>query len=88
MATNHLIKQDKQQEPSELTGSAKLRALAEVSSQFQICATVDTLQRLMTEVTNTKITPESVNAACNCVQNLNLTIKTAMQAAKFLSDKE
>lgn len=39
----------------------------------------------MSEVTKEEVTADTVNAACNCVQNLNLTIKTAMQAAKFLS---
>lgn len=42
---------------------------------------------MMTEVTKDEINANTVNAACNCVQNLNLTIKTAMQAARFLSGK-
>lgn len=41
----------------------------------------------MKEVTKKEITADTVNAACNCVQNLNLTIKTAIQAAKYLSEK-
>jgi hypothetical protein len=48
---------------------------------------VGQLQKMMEEVTKEEINPNTVNAACNCVQNLNLTIKTAMQAARFLSGK-
>ena len=67
--------------------SEKQIALAEISDRFGVVDTVITLQGLMKEVTKKEVTPESVNAACNCVQNLNLTIKTAIQAAKFLSEK-
>ena len=67
--------------------SEKQIALAEISDRFGVVGTVITLQGLMKEVTKKEVTPESVNAACNCVQNLNLTIKTAIQAAKFLSEK-
>ena len=41
----------------------------------------------MTEVTKNELTADTVNAACNCVSNINNTIKTAIAAAKFLSDK-
>jgi len=43
---------------------------------------------MMKEVTKNEINPDSVNAACNCVQNLNNTIKTAIQAARYLSDEK
>ena len=68
------------------TKSKKI-ALTEISDRFGVVDTVKTLQTMMKEVTKDKITPDTVNAACNCVQNLNLTIKTAIQAAKFLSEK-
>ena len=71
----------------EVIGKSKQVALREISDQFGVGDTVKTLQKMMREVTKDKITPDTVNAACNCVQNLNLTIKTAIQAAKFLSDK-
>jgi hypothetical protein len=71
----------------EIVGKSKKNALREISDQFAVGDTVKTLQRMMNEVTKDKITPETVNAACNCVQNLNLTIKTAIQAAKYLSEK-
>jgi hypothetical protein len=72
----------------EIVGESKQLALREISDRFGVTDTVKTLQRMMTEVTKDKVTAETVNAACNCVQNLNLTIKTAIQAAKFLSDKQ
>lgn len=63
------------------------RAISDISDQFGVAKTVVQLQKMMEEVTKEEITPNTVNAACNCVQNLNLTIKTAMQAARFLSGK-
>jgi hypothetical protein len=43
---------------------------------------------MMEKVTEKEISPDTVNAACNCVQNLNLTIKTAIQAARFLASQD
>lgn len=65
----------------------KAIALREISDRFGVVDTIRTLQGMMTEVTKKEITPDTVNAACNCVQNLNLTIRTAIQVAKYLSDK-
>lgn len=63
------------------------RALGDINDKFGVTKTVTQLQKMMEEVTKDEINPNTVNAACNCVQNLNLTIKTAMQAARFLSGK-
>lgn len=68
--------------------SSKQIALREISDRFGLVETVRSLQYMMKEVTKKEITPDSVNAACNCVQNLNLTIKTAIQAARYLSENE
>lgn len=57
-----------------------------IDSQFKISETVNHLHSLMKEVTKDKIDANSVNAACNCVHNLNLTIKTTIAAAKFIND--
>lgn len=75
-------------EPKELAlVDERRKAIRDISDQFGVAKTVGQLQRMMEEVTKEEITPNTVNAACNCVQNLNLTIKTAMQAARFLSGK-
>ena len=71
----------------EVIDNGKQLALREISDKFGVVDTVRTLQRMMTEVTKKEVTPDSVNAACNCVQQLNLTIKTAIQAARYLSDR-
>lgn len=71
----------------EVIDSGKQVALREISDRFGVVDTVKTLQHMMKEVTKKEITPDSVNAACNCVQNLNLTVKTAIQAARYLSEK-
>ena len=66
--------------------TTKQIALREISDRFGVVDTVTQLQRMMNEVTKKEVTPDSVNAACNCVQNINLTIKTAIQAARYLSE--
>lgn len=71
----------------EVIDTGKQVALREISDRFGVVETVQTLQHMMKEVTKKEITADTVNAACNCVQNLNLTIKTAIQAARYLSDK-
>lgn len=71
----------------EVIDGTKTMALREISDRFGVVDTVKTLQHMMKEVTKKEITADTVNAACNCVQNLNNTIKTAIQAARYLSDK-
>lgn len=75
-------------EKNEIVPAKRQVALREISDRFGVVGTVKQLQYMMENVTKDKITPDTVNAACNCVQNLNLTIKTAIQAAKYLSEKE
>lgn len=75
-------------EPAEVAlVDERRKAIRDISDQFGVAKTVGQLQKMMEEVTKEEINPNTVNAACNCVQNLNLTIKTAMQAARFLSGK-
>lgn len=71
----------------EVIDSGKQIALREINEQFGVVDTVRTLQKLMKDATAKEINTDSINAACNCVQNLNLTIKTAIQAARYLSEK-
>lgn len=68
-------------------GDSKRAALTDINDRFGVGESVRQLQGLMKEVTKEKVTADTVNAACNCVQNINLTIKTAIQAAKFLCEK-
>lgn len=68
-------------------GDHKRMALSDINDRFGVGESVRQLQGLMREVTKEKVTADTVNAACNCVQNINLTIKTAIQAAKFLSEE-
>ena len=72
----------------QVISNEKTIALREISERFGVVETVRTLQHMMKEVTKNEINPDSVNAACNCVQNLNNTIKTAIQAARYLSDEK
>lgn len=71
----------------EVIGQSKAIALREISDRFGVVETVKMLQTMMKDVTKKEVTADTVNAACNCVQSLNLTIKTAIQAARYLSEK-
>ena len=71
----------------EVIDRTKRDALVDISERFGVVDTVKTLQHMMKEVTKKEINADTVNAACNCVQNINLTIKTAIQAARYLSEK-
>lgn len=62
-------------------------ALADINDRFGVGDSVRQLQTLMKEVTKKEVTADTVNAACNCVSNINQTIKTVIQAASFLSGK-
>lgn len=64
----------------------RIGALVEVQDRFNVARTVQHLQSIMERVTENEISADTVNAACNCVASLNLTIKTAINAAKFISD--
>ena len=66
---------------------SKAQALQDVGQRFGINETVTHLKNMMKKVTEKDMNADTVNAACNCVQNLNLTIKTALMAARFLSNK-
>lgn len=50
--------------------------------------TVEQLHKMMKEVTKSGVTPQTVNAACNCVQQLNCTIDMAIKASRFLSERD
>lgn len=67
-------------------GKSKREALTDINDRFGVGDSVRQLQKLMKQVTEKDVNADTVNAACNCVQNINLTIKTAIQAAKFLAD--
>lgn len=71
----------------EVINKKKSQALSDISEKFGVVTTVQKLQYMMQQVTKDEFSVDSVNAACNCVQNINLTIKTAIQAAKFLADE-
>lgn len=62
-------------------------ALVDINERFAITDSVRQLQRLMQEVTKKEVSAETVNAACSCVREINSTVKTAIMAAKFLSDR-
>lgn len=64
----------------------KRRDIQYIADTFGLKATVEQLHYMMKEVTKTQITPQTVNAACNCVQQLNSTIDMAIKASRYLSE--
>lgn len=71
----------------ELLVQNKQEQIEFIESKFQLGRTVTQLHDMMNEVTKEEITSKTVNAACNCVQQLNNTIDMAIKAAKFLSER-
>lgn len=70
------------------TGSnSRRKALIDINERYAVGKSVEHLQHLMTQVTQKEITADTVNAACNCVAGINNTMKTAIAAAKFISDQ-
>lgn len=70
----------------ETSRDARRNALTDINDRFSVGQSVQQLQTMMREVTKKELNADTVNAACNCVRNINETIKTAIQAAKFLSE--
>lgn len=57
-----------------------------INETFHIGETVNHLHKIMKDVTKEEISAKTVNAACNCVAQLNQTINTTINAARFLSE--
>ncbi len=58
-----------------------------INQTFKVSEAIEHMHLLMKEVTKQELTPNTVNAACNCVARINETINTAIQAAKFLNER-
>ena len=65
----------------------KRRDIQYIADTFGLKETVEQLHFMMKEVTKSQITPQTVNAACNCVQQLNCTVDMAIKASRYLSEK-
>ncbi|MBL7544292.1 MAG: helix-turn-helix transcriptional regulator [Bdellovibrionaceae bacterium] len=71
----------------QVIGKSQEDKITFIDEKFRVGDTITTLHNMMKEVTKDEITPNTVNAACNCVARLNETINTAIQAAKFLNER-
>lgn len=56
-----------------------------VVETFKVNDTVNQLYTMMKEATSKDYSPNSINAACNCVARLNETINTVINAARFVA---
>lgn len=68
-------------------GSKKHKQIEFIAEKFSVGETIETLHVMMKEVTKKDINPATVNAACNCVQQLNNTLNSVINAARYLDEK-
>ena len=59
-----------------------------VDKHFKISSTINKLHHLMEEVTKDEVSARTVNAACNCISQINQIINTTISAAKFINSDE
>ena len=72
----------------EVSTVGKVDSLSRIDSKFKISKTVDSLQNMIDNVVKDKVTPETVNAACNCVAQLTGVMDMTIKACRFLHDIE
>lgn len=71
----------------QVVGKSQEDKITFIDEKFRVGETISQLHSMMKDVTKNELTPNTVNAACNCVARLNETINTAIQAAKFLNER-
>lgn len=64
----------------------KKEDLKYINDTFKIGKVVNKLHDMMEEVTKNGFDAKNVNAACNCIGQLNQIINTTITAAKFLRE--
>jgi hypothetical protein len=85
MGTRELSAQSKNQVKLP-TVQDKKEDLKYINETFHIGKVVDQLHDMMEEVTKNGYDAKNVNAACNCIGQLNQIINTTITAAKFLRE--
>ena len=65
---------------------AKKSDLEFINKTFCVDKTVEHLHTMMTEVTKKEFNAQNVNAACHCVSQMNATINTVINAARFIRE--
>lgn len=91
MSAYHDRNAEKRQKTAELKASRlrfeeRQKALAHISEKFGIAVAVRHMQRIMLQVTQKEVSPQSVTAAHGCVAQINESIRTAIAAAQFLAE--
>lgn len=71
----------------QVIGKSQEDKITFIDDKFKVGETITQLHQMMKDVTSKELTPNTVNAACNCVARLNETINTAIQAARFLNER-
>jgi hypothetical protein len=68
------------------TVNDKKNDLDHINETFKISKVVNQLHEMMSEVTKEGYEAKNVNAACNCISQLNQVINTTISAARFLRE--
>ena len=70
----------------ELQKIDKRADLEYIQSSFKVNSVIEHLHNMSMEITKQEVNYKNINAACNCIQQLNSTIDTAIRAARFLRE--
>ncbi len=67
----------------ELDSIKRRNDLEYVQEKFDVGSSVELLHKMMKEVTQKEFSSRNVNAACNCIHELNNTIKRQLELQNF-----
>lgn len=79
---------DKNLQKKEDNSPTKIDSIEYVNKTFQLSKTVEHLHLMMSEVTKNGFDAKSVNASCNCIQQLNNVIDSVIKASRFINEKD
>lgn len=58
-----------------------------IDESFGIAKVINNLHKMSQDIVSKEISAENINAACNCIGQLNNLINTTINAARFLNEK-
>lgn len=64
----------------------KKKSVEYVVEKFNVPETLNHLHTMMKDVVKKEVTPESVQAACACVEKMTELMNTTVKVAKFVQD--
>jgi len=86
MGAKELSSQQSKNQITVPTVNDKKSDLDYINETFKVGKVVNQLHEMMSEVTKAGYDAKNVNAACNCISQLNQVINTTISAARFLRE--